>query len=192
VPRSGKLFLSEAALTALVCENNESVSPSVPYILHQLAKRRSRNMDIAYVSALSALAGSVIGGLTTGLTTWLSQRVHARAGLLAQNMSERVDLYRDFINAASKVYGKAIVSSEPKIEELVELYALVSRMRVRSLPLTVECADKVVQITIDTFFEPNKTIRELRDIIKSGGASIDPLREFSEAARQELRAFTTV
>jgi hypothetical protein len=173
-------------------ENNESISPLVPYILDQSAKRRSRNMDVAYVSALSALAGSVIGGLTTGLTTWLSQRAQVRAGLLARDMSQRAELFRDFINAASKVYGQAIVSSEPKIEELVDLYALVSRMRTRSRPLTVECADKVVQTTIDTFFEPNTTSRELRDIIKSGGASIDPLKEFSEAARQELRAFTTV
>ena len=37
-------------------------------------------MDAAYISAISALAGSVIGGLTTALTTWLSQRSQARAG----------------------------------------------------------------------------------------------------------------
>ena len=43
--------------------------------------------------------------------------------------------------------------------------------------------------TIDTFFEPNKTIRELRAIIKKGGEDIDPLRDFSNAAREELRAF---
>ena len=42
--------------------------------------------------------------------------------------------------------------------------------------------------TIDTYFAPNKTIRELHDVIKSG-EGIDPLKEFSEAAREELRAF---
>ena len=30
-------------------------------------------MDIAYLSTLSALAGSVVGGLTSGVATWLSQ-----------------------------------------------------------------------------------------------------------------------
>jgi hypothetical protein len=146
-------------------------------------------MDLAYVSALSALAGSVIGGLTTGFTTWLSQRAQVRASLLAGEMSQRGELFKNFIIAASKMYGQAIVSSEPKIDELVDLYALVSMMRVRSLPRTVECADKVIVTTIDTFFAPNKTIRELHDVIKGGGPPIDPLREFSEAARQELRAF---
>lgn len=148
-------------------------------------------MNVAYVSAASALAGSVVGGLTTGLTTWLSQRAQVRASLLAREMSQRGELFKDFIIAASKVYGEAIVSSEPKIEEVVGLYALVSMMRVRSLLRTVECADQVIVATIDTFFAPNKTIRELHDVIKSGGPHIDPLRDFSEAARQELRVFTS-
>ena len=36
------------------------------------------DMDIAYLSTLSALAGSVVGGLTSGVATWLSQRAQAR------------------------------------------------------------------------------------------------------------------
>ena len=59
-------------------------------------------MDVAYISGLSALAGSVIGGLTSGVTTWLNQRSLARAGQLAHELSRRQDLYKDFIVAASK------------------------------------------------------------------------------------------
>jgi hypothetical protein len=59
-------------------------------------------MDVAYISALSALAGSVIGGFTSSGTTWLTQRAQMRAGQLAREMSRREDLYRDFIIAASK------------------------------------------------------------------------------------------
>ncbi len=146
-------------------------------------------MEVAYVSALSALAGSVVGGLTSGITTWLSQRAQARAGLLAHDMSRREDLFRDFIVAASKVYGDAIVSSEPQIQEIVGLYAMISRMRILCTPRTVMCADRIMLATIDTYFAPNKTVRELHDIMKSG-AGIDPLKEFSEAAREELQAFT--
>jgi len=39
---------------------------------------------------------------------------------------------------------------------------------------------------IDTFFSPNKSVRELGDLIKDG-VPIDPLKEFSEIAREELR-----
>jgi hypothetical protein len=45
-----------------------------------------------------------------------------------------------------------------------------------------------VEATVDTYFAPNKTIRELRELIKSG-AGTDPLKDFSEAAREELQAF---
>jgi hypothetical protein len=146
-------------------------------------------MDIAYLSALAALAGSVVGGLTSGLTTWLSQRAQARAGHLAHEMSRRDDLYKDFIVAASKAYGDALLSNEPQVPELVALSALISRMRVLSSPRTVASAEKIMEATISSYFAPNKTFRELHDLMKSG-AGIDPLKDFSEAAREELRAFT--
>ena len=149
------------------------------------------NMDVAYISALSAIAGSVVGGLTSGFTSWLSQRSQAKAGQLAHEMSRRDDLYKDFIVAASKAYGDAIVSNEPKIQDIVALYAMISRMRVMSLPRTVACAEKVMQVTTDTYFAPNKTIREMDELMKSG-EGIDPLKEFSEAAREELRSFTSL
>ena len=107
-------------------------------------------MDVAYISALSALAGSVVGGLTSGITTWLSLRAQARAGQHAHDKSLREDLYRDFIVAASQAYGNAVVSNEPQIQELVAIYAMISRMRILSSPTIVACADKIMRATIDT------------------------------------------
>jgi hypothetical protein len=91
-------------------------------------------MDIAYISALSALAGSIIGGLTTGFTTWLSHRSQVRASYREHQVTRRQDLFRHFIVSAAKSYGNALVSSEPQIVEFVELYALVSQMRVLCTP----------------------------------------------------------
>lgn len=145
-------------------------------------------MDVAYISALSALAGSVVGGFTSTVTTWLTQRAQTRAGQLAHEITRREDLYRDFIIAASKAYGEALVSSEPQLPELVALYAMISRMRVLSRPRTVACADKIILTIIDTYFAPNRSVRELRDLIKAG-AGIDPLKEFGEAAREEVGVF---
>jgi hypothetical protein len=147
-------------------------------------------MDVAYISALAALSGSVVGGLTSGLTTWLSQRAQVRAGQLAREMSRRDDLYRDFIVAASKAYGDAILSNEPQIHEILALYAMVSRMRLVSMPETVACAEKLMDATLATYYEPNKTLRELHELA-TAGVGIDPLKDFSEVAREELRAFTS-
>ncbi len=147
---------------------------------------KALSMDAAYISALAALAGSLVGGLTSGFGGWLNQRVQARAGQRAHDILRREDLYKDFILASSKAYGEAIVSNEPQIQDLVALYAMVSRMRVLSSKRTVECADRIMRKTIATYFEPNKTMRELNDLIMSG-SGIDPLKEFAQVAREELR-----
>ena len=81
-------------------------------------------MDVAYISAVAALAGSVIGGLTSTGTTWLTQRAQTRAGQFVHELERRQDLYRDFIVAASKAYGDALMSNDPHIAELVELSPL--------------------------------------------------------------------
>jgi hypothetical protein len=147
-------------------------------------------MDVAYISALAALGGSVVGGMTAGVTTWLSQRVQVRAGQLAREMSRRDDLYNDFIVAASKAYGDAILSDEPQVQELLALFAMISRMRLMSSPRTIDCAVKTMDATIATYFAPNKTLREVHEMIKSG-VELDPVKDFSEAAREELREFTS-
>src|SRR6266478_9178837 len=123
--------------------------------------------DAAYLSALSALAGSLVGGLTSGITTWLSVVNQARSGRLAHELSQRDELYRDFIVAASKIYGDAMLTNEPQMQDLVALYSMISRMRVLSSARTVARAQSVVEATVDTYLAPNTSIRQLRELIKS-------------------------
>ena len=143
-------------------------------------------MDTAYISAASALAGSVIGGLMSALTTWLSQREQAKVMHIAHRLERREELYKDFIDTASKVYADALMHSEPQIKELVALYAMLSRMRILSRSYTVACAERVLRLTTETYSQPNKTHEQLQELVKSD--AVDPLREFSEAARDELRS----
>src|SRR5258708_20840175 len=110
--------------------------------------------DAASIPGLSAFAGSMDGGLTSGLTTWLSLRNQARAGQLAHDLSRRDDLFKDFIVAASKAYGDAMLSNEPQMQDLVALYAMISRMRVLSSARTVGCARKSVEAPADTYLRP--------------------------------------
>jgi hypothetical protein len=147
-------------------------------------------MDVAYISALSALGGSVIGGLISGVSTWLSQRAQAKSVLLTQDKLRREDLYRDFIVTASKVYADALMHDEPQVPDIVTLYALISRMRIISSARIIACADRITRTATDAYFMPNKTIQELHEMIESH--SIDPLKEFSEAARDELQSIGLV
>ena len=140
-------------------------------------------MDASVITGLSGLAGATIGGLASGLATWLSQRSQAKAQWLSQNQLRRQDIYKVFIEQASKLYIEALQSDTPDVSALMALYAQISRMRVLSSTSVIECADQIVKRIIATYFEPNKALPELGKMVSSG--LIDPLREFSEAVRAE-------
>jgi hypothetical protein len=140
-------------------------------------------MDSSLITALSALGGATIGGLASGLATWLSQRSQTKAQWLLQNQLRRQDLYKVFIDQASKLHIEALQDDHPNVSALMGLYAQISRMRVLSSTSVIECADRIVKKIIATYLEPNKTVPELNKMAGSG--LIDPLREFSEAVRAE-------
>ena len=144
-------------------------------------------MDPAYFSAFAALAGSTIGGLTSLTASWLTQHVQFRAQQRASDLSRREELYKDFIEEASRLYADAFAHDQAEVVNLVNLYALVSRMRVRSSPRIVESADRVVRVIIETYLAPNKTFRDVTEILDND--AMDPLREFSHACREELRGW---
>jgi len=149
-------------------------------------------MNTAYFSAFAALAGSVIGGLTTFAAAWVTQRQQANVQWLLQEKTRRQELYQQFIEEASKVYVDALMHDQAAIPPLVSLYASVNKMRVVSrvvsTPEVTERADKLVRMIVEAYFSPNKTLPELRAMMKSG--ALDFLRDFSEACREELAAVT--
>lgn len=141
-------------------------------------------MDPAYVSAIAALAGSMIGGLTSLTTSWLTQRAQFRAQRAGHDLGRREDLYWDFIEEASRLYADAFEHDKADIAKLVKLYALISRMRIMSSHQTLDGADKVVRVIVETYLAPNKSFRDLPAFLQDN--SMDPLREFSNACREEL------
>jgi hypothetical protein len=142
-------------------------------------------MESAYFSAFAALAGSTIGGLTSLTASWLSQHEQFRAQQRANDLSRREQLYENFIEEASRLYADAYEHNEAETSKLVKLYALVGKMRVLSSPRIVENADKVVRVIIETYLAPNKTFRDVVEILDND--AMDPLRAFSNACREELR-----
>jgi hypothetical protein len=147
-------------------------------------------MNVAYVSAFAALGGSVVGGMISGSATWLAQWIQVRAGYRSYQISHREDLFRDFIIAASKAHGQAMVNSTTDLQDLIGIYGLINRMQVLCLPRTIACAQNVVQATVEEYFKPNRTLSDIREMIKNN-AVINPLSEFAEAARDELRALAS-
>ena len=142
-------------------------------------------MDSALLSALAVLAGSALGSLTSIATSWLSQHVQFRARLDSDDLERREQLYKAFIEEASRTYADALEHNEVKVSNLVNLYALVSRMRIVSSLQIVEHADRVVHVIVDTYLAPNRTLRDVRKSL--GDPAMDVLLQFSNACRDELQ-----
>jgi hypothetical protein len=151
-------------------------------------------MNPAYTSAIAVLAGSIIGGLTSLATSWLTQRTQARAGELTRDRRRREELYGRFIDEASRLYNNALVCDEAQASaqaaDLVKIYSVVSQMRVRSSRRVIQAAENIVRKIVDTYAAPRKTFPELREMLHRD--AIDPLREFSEACRAEFEALGSV
>jgi hypothetical protein len=143
-------------------------------------------MEASIISALAALTGSAVGGLTSVAANWLNQKGQIRAQWLHHERSRRQILYRDFIEEASKCYIDALQHHEADadIPSLVGLYAKLGRMRVLSSRPVVHGAEHIAKKIMDTYLQPDKSFVELRDMARSG--AIDLLREFSDACRDEF------
>src|SRR5262252_8978864 len=103
-------------------------------------------MNVVYLPALAALAGSAIGGLTSFASAWLTQHHQDRARRLLGEKARRQKLYKQFINEASKLYADALVHDKAELSALVSVYALISRMRVVSSCGVIEKADTVAHM----------------------------------------------
>jgi len=134
-------------------------------------------MDAAYISALAALAGTAIGGLTSFATSWTTQQAQARAQRLAAERDSRAALFGRFLDEAAKLYAEALQNRRDDITGMIGIYALTNRIRLTSSPQVVEAADTVCRIIVDTYLAPNMTLEEMR--ANWIDRHVDPLRDFS-------------
>lgn len=146
-------------------------------------------MDTSYIPALSALAGSAIGALASFVTTWGTQISQARAARRMQDRARREKLYGDFIQEASRLFVDAFEHDLEDPAKLVQLYAIVSTIRLFGQPKTLVEAEKVMREIGATYFAPNKDVRLFAEIAPAG--ELDPLFAFSQACREELQIART-
>jgi hypothetical protein len=135
-------------------------------------------------SALSALAGAVIGGLLSVFASWLSQRVQTRAQCLAQETRRRQKLYNDFVELAVHCHADALQQNELNVGRLAKLYIVVDRMRLTCSDRVLQEAYSVIHGILDAYRDPNRSEAEILDLL--AGDSIDLLADFADACRADI------
>ena len=141
-------------------------------------------MNIAYMSAISALAGSAIGGVASIATTWLTQHSQDRSQRHAQSVGRRERLYGDFIDEASTLFIDALTHEQIDPSKFVQIYATIGKLRLFASADVVSNAEKVMRDVVVVYYLPN------RDFTKQGAppeADLNILQAFSEACRNDLR-----
>jgi len=141
-------------------------------------------VDASVISALAALLGAAIGGLTSVTAGWLTQRTQTRAHWMGQEILRRQDLYKDFVVDASQCYIHALQHGEPDIPGLVRLYGQIARMRVLSSAEVSAAAEDIGRKIVDTYLAPDKSFVQLGEMVRNG--SLDHFQTFSSAARAEF------
>jgi len=141
-------------------------------------------MSAGGVTGLIGIAGAVVGGMGSAITSWITQHVQVRSRDVQANRDRRELLYAEFIDEAARLYGDALGHERDDVENLVRLYALVGRMRLGSTPAVIEAAHNVIHAVIAIYGAPSRPLHDLPTIAASG--EFEPLIAFSEACRIEL------
>ena len=140
-------------------------------------------MDMFYIPAIASFSGSASGTLASIVTGWVTQRRKDRVRHSLRATSQREELYKNFIEEASRLYADALVNDKSEVSKLVDLYALIARMKILSSDAVIEAAEKAGRLILETYLSPNRTFVDLPELINE----MDPLRDFSEACRRELQ-----
>jgi hypothetical protein len=161
--------------------------PSVSEGPRERLKKWRRRMNMIYIPALASFSGSASGTLASILTNWVTQRRKDRVRHTLRAAFQREELYRSFIEEASRLYADALVNDNSEVSKLVGLYAFIARMKILSSDAVVEAAEKAARLILETYLSPNRTFVDLPELINE----MDPLRDFSEACRRELQVTHT-
>jgi hypothetical protein len=144
-------------------------------------------MEPAILSVASALVGSLIGGVSTFAASWFTQRGHYRTQDLMQRSAKLEALYAEFIIETSKRIAEGWSHHTESPEVISGLYSALERMRLSSSAEVIAAAEKVIDFVLDTYLGPDRTFEDLQRLMRSEDFT-DPLRQFSDACRAELRA----
>jgi len=141
-------------------------------------------MEAAYVSAFAALGGSVVGAMTSFVTTWLTLNAQERANRAMRETTRRENLYGQFIEEATKLYTDALMNESEDAKKFIGLYSLASKLRLFASPEVLAKVEQLIVHVIEIYEDPKK---DFHWAIGSGDPrNMDILRSFSEACRKEL------
>ena len=147
-------------------------------------------MNLAYLSTVSALAGAIIGGVTTFGTSWLTHTAQVKSARLAAERARREELYGRFAEELALLYSFVLGDEGLSYSKLVTITGLRGRIILLATPEVVESAERAVKFIIDLHLGPRLTREEVRQRLEE--RSLNAIGDFARCCRQELIALRLV
>lgn len=144
-------------------------------------------IDPAFVSAISALVGALMGGSASLAAAIYTQRYQNRLQRIARETAKREQVYADFIMDASKLLLNAYVHDGVILGgDEQHLIGLANRMRLFAPSVIINEAEAVIRGIVEISLEPSVDLRKLATAELSKNRNSDLLFPFSQACRSDL------
>jgi len=139
----------------------------------------------AAITALAAIAGSVVGGLASFATTYFTQRNQAHHDFVSRDAAHREELYSQFIKEAANLYIDSLDKTLENAVPLMGMYSLIGRIRLVGSDTVLAAAEKLAETIVDSYRHPPVTFEDVYKGVRE--SQVDPLKEFTEACREERK-----
>lgn len=143
-------------------------------------------MDPSLTAGLAAIFGSVVGAFASIASTWMTQQIQKERERAHQELQRREALYSEFISETSRLTADAFRNSLEHPENLCNIYAMLSRIRLVASDQVYRDAEKCCDYVVATYLESNLTVQQICDRLRMAE---HPIRKFACVCRSELEQF---
>jgi hypothetical protein len=141
------------------------------------------NLGPAVVAGAAAVAGTLLGGLTSFATTYFTVRRQGHDERILRDLERREELYAKFNELGSNLIVDAIEHPLDDPRTLIPLVAVAGRIRLTGSAQVLQAAEAVIDHLIETY---NLPPADLREVVRAGPHEImAPLTAFTQACRSE-------
>jgi hypothetical protein len=140
-------------------------------------------IEPAVVAGAAAVAGTLLGGLTSFATTYFTVRRQGHDERVLRDLERREELYAKFNELGSNLIVDAIEHPLDDPRTLIPIVAVAGRIRLTGSREVLQAAEAVIDHLIDTYHLPPA---DLREVMRAGPHEImAPLTAFTQACRSE-------
>ena len=105
---------------------------------------------------------------------------------MSRDVANREGLYSQFIKEATNQYIDSLDKTLENPVSLIGVYSLVGRIRLIAGDKVLLAAEEIADSIVDSYSRPPTTFDDAYKLAREG--QVDPLRQFTEACREERKA----